>query len=239
MKKIVPLLSVVALAFASCSTPGAEPDTPIHFGTKSANVTFFNGNHTTNVTSEYDWTATTEEDWITLTKSSGGAGNSTLEFAFEHNPELEKRTGYIVVSATDGSYETQLAVVQEANDFFIEILRIGEVNLGMNPNPKTVYFKITPKDLSYVYYFGFVWKSEFENADSTVALMKSIHAQNTKYVEGIFDWSDFLITGKHTEERKGLDPAVGDWILLAFRADMEGNLLSEDITYVEFSTNVE
>lgn len=79
------------------------------------------------VTSNIDWKADTEDDWITL-KTSSGSGDGTIEFDVAPNPVELSRNGQITISAAnEGQAEdivisvTQLEKDKEAPDPYLTV----------------------------------------------------------------------------------------------------------------------
>lgn len=236
MKKSIFLLlgALIPFLFVGCSNENEEPNPPIALQSKSVSVKFHNSSYDINVTSKVDWVATTQDAWITLTQEGGSAGKGVLSFEVESNPALIERCGTILLTAAqDETISTTLTVNQAAKEFELAITKIGDIP---SVGTKKATLKITVFDESQTFNFGFVTKSEFSNHDNPEAFMKWHHANDAKWVNtGNYRWKDFLRTGSTTYEGKGLNKDC-DYVAFAYLADMEGNLISEVLTYIEFST---
>lgn len=227
---LLPLLSVLVIAIAGCSPEyNAEPV----LGTKQLKVTFFEGTYSSDVKSEYDWEATTSNDWITLAENSGSAGDSKLEFSVGQNPTLQKRKGGITVCIKGSKRPVTISIEQAANDFELTVSDI---------TAKTAEQKVVAKDPTRAFYWYNVTKEDFINYydGNTVTMMNAIHAMVQSYIDmGAFpSWNTVLATGTSTLSAKGLR-ADTEYIMFAFGVNRSGVITSEDVSYVWYKTKAE
>ena len=73
------------------------------------------GSITITTSPECEWSATTNEDWITITSGSSGTGNGTLNFTVAENTTPSSRTGTLVVAGETVTIE-QADVNQDVMD---------------------------------------------------------------------------------------------------------------------------
>ncbi len=234
MKRLFLLSFVAAFILVGCDNKSAAPDGPITLGKRKVSASFAAGSYSTAVKADCSWEATTADDWITITQGASSVGEEkSLDFTVTQNPTIEKRTGTITLSAVEEEYSTTLKVEQKPNEFTISISKIGDIP---SVGTKKVTIEVVPRKDSHVFYYGFATKMDFNDHASAKAFMQWQHEERAYWVStGKYKWSQFLTTGAVTKEYKGLY-ADCDYIAFAFLADMEGNLISEDLTYIEFTT---
>ncbi|MFV0420503.1 MAG: CotH kinase family protein [Dysgonomonas sp.] len=91
------LLSV--LSFASCSDE--SEDIQISISKTSIKVGANTGSEKVTLTSNADWRTVISQNWVTVTPSSGKAGNTEVSVSYSANLSGQKRTASIVFSAGD------------------------------------------------------------------------------------------------------------------------------------------
>lgn len=227
---LLPFLSILSIAFVGCSPEyNAEPV----LGTKQLKVSFFEGTYSSDVTSEYDWEASTSNDWITLAENSGSAGASKIEFSVSQNPTFQKRKGGITVCIKGSKRPVTISVEQAANDFEITVSDITATSAEQ---------KIIAKDPTRAFYWYNATKEDFINyyGGNTVTMMNSIHAMLQSYIDmGAFpSWNSLLSTGSSTFSAKGLKTDT-EYIIIAFGVSRSGVITSEDASYVWYKTEAE
>lgn len=67
------------------------------------------------IVSEYSWTASTADAWLTLSANSGASGRTTLTVTAVANETGEELTGSITITASDPTYSATVAVTQETS----------------------------------------------------------------------------------------------------------------------------
>ncbi len=116
MKKILLLLSAVAVMLTSCVMEG--PDEPvvndIVLTPSSLEVSSEGGSYGVVVTSDYSWTASTECDWIYVETANGNPGETTLSIYVAKNEDTISREGMVRVFSDDYNLSAELYVSQMA-----------------------------------------------------------------------------------------------------------------------------
>lgn len=228
MKKfILFVLSAVTVAFAGCSE---SRHYVVETDVRQLNIGFSSSNHSITVTSEFDWEATSLNDWIILTKESGSAGVSKLDFHVEQSPTFDTRKGSIEICAV-GSKEVKLiTIAQQGNDFTFKIDELtdttAKLTVTAKSETKTFYwYNVTDEDFSAYY------------ERNTVTLMNGIRDMLQQYIAmGAFpSWSALISTGSDDLSVKGLKPDT-EYMLFAFGLDKSGNITSKDASYVWYKT---
>ena len=160
MKRFLPILLFVVAAFTGCYEDSVGPEepvfTPITFSESSVTVSENGGTCSVTVMSDYYWTASTSDSWITVTTTSGYAGESPLRFRVDSNPNATERTGKILVKCDDYNISAELIVEQMASSssvFTITInnktLTCGYVDYAISAtNPDMLYLAVSSQDLS-------------------------------------------------------------------------------------------
>uniref|UniRef100_UPI004055C2E8 BACON domain-containing protein n=1 Tax=Alistipes sp. TaxID=1872444 RepID=UPI004055C2E8 len=118
MKKILLLLSAVAVMFTSCVMEG--PDEPvvndIVLTPSSLEVPSEGGAYGVVVTSDYSWTASTECDWIYVETANGNPGKTSLYIYVAKNEDTISREGMVRVFSDDYNLSAELYVWQMAGE---------------------------------------------------------------------------------------------------------------------------
>ncbi|MBR5132561.1 MAG: BACON domain-containing protein, partial [Alistipes sp.] len=110
-----------ALGFVACEPEGDEMvgDPTVEVSTKSLNFAMEEGEQTVDITSNADWKAECDADWVTITPERGN-GNNTIVVAVAMNDSGEIRETTLKVIAlhkTYGNWETKkIKVVQSASN---------------------------------------------------------------------------------------------------------------------------
>ena len=88
------------------------------------------------VTSDIDWTAKTSANWITLSKSSGTAGTTTLNVNIEANTLASSRTSQITVYNQDYNITKKIVVNQAASTISVSTnsIEVGPESSTQNVN---------------------------------------------------------------------------------------------------------
>ena len=89
-----------------------KPDPSIKLSAQNMSAVAAGGELSITVTSNVDWTAKASADWITMTKSGGNAGTTTVVVTALENKAYEPRTGSVTFTAESAS--ATLTVKQEA-----------------------------------------------------------------------------------------------------------------------------
>ncbi|MBK6283950.1 MAG: leucine-rich repeat protein [Draconibacterium sp.] len=97
------------------------------------------GTASININSSADWTATSDQPWLTVNPSTGATGSDTITFTATANPGLYLRTATVTISAT--GLDSQTIIVTQAA---LSILTVSSdsVVIGATAN-STAMFKIT------------------------------------------------------------------------------------------------
>lgn len=223
-------LPLLAIALTGC---GPEYKAEPVLSTNQMKVTFFEGTYSTDVTSEFDWEATTSNDWITLAANNGSAGESILEFSVSQNPTIKKRKGGITVCIKGSKSPVTISIEQAANDFEVSVSNI---------TAKRAELKFVAKDPTRPFYWYNVTKDDFHSYydGNTVTMMNAIHAMLQSYINmGVYpSWNAALSTGSDTFSATGLK-ADTEYIVFAFGVSRDGVITSEDISYIRYKTETE
>lgn len=90
-------------------TPKPDPD-KVTISTTNLTAEADGGTGTLNFTTNKTWKASSDQNWCKLDKTSGNAGNITINLTFESNPTEEERTAQITITA--GAASSQATVKQ-------------------------------------------------------------------------------------------------------------------------------
>jgi hypothetical protein len=224
------VLATIALAVVGCEKSN---NYLVETDAKLINASFYNNSYSVSVTSEHNWEAVAHNEWITLTKATGVAGVSKLEFFVIQNPEIVNRKGTIEIRANGSNESKTITISQMANDFAFAI---------ENLTSKSVDLRVTAKSDARTFYWYTITDQDFSDyyERNTVALMKGTHAMINQYINmGAFpSWSALISTGSSTLSAKGLRSDT-EYMMFAFGVDAQGNITSEDISYIWFRTKAE
>jgi len=91
MKRFFPLLFVFLTALSACEKE--DPELNIDKGLE--NIASEGGSFSVSLTSNYDWTATAIESWITVTPTSGKKGMATVSVTVAANTGTSSRRGSV------------------------------------------------------------------------------------------------------------------------------------------------
>lgn len=122
------------------------------------------------------------------------------------------------------------------------VLGAGEFAMSVsNITTSTADLKITPKAEGRTYYWDIATKAAMAEYESTAQFMQEFHAKMVAAVEaGQYNWvgeNGLLDEGALEHTTKSLKPNT-EYIFWAFGVDANGNLTSQDLTYVEFQSAV-
>ena len=112
MKKYV-LLAVTALiglAVASCQKKEVEPDDALNIAGTTITVGKDAATPAISFSASKAWTAQSDSQWIALDKTSGEAGNVTLNISVSENDTWQERSGKVTVAV--GAVKTVFTIVQ-------------------------------------------------------------------------------------------------------------------------------
>jgi len=115
----------------------AAGEAVIFVSPETVEVTYLAGATELTVTSNTDWTATDDAEWITITPS--GSGNGTIAVTYTENPAYVDRTAVITITIA-GKDPVQVTITQRASEIGIEENSID--GLSIYPNPATSQFVI-------------------------------------------------------------------------------------------------
>lgn len=142
MKRLIPKLSIVFFVFLniiSCTkdpiikdpyiTLGSTTSIPFEPGSSSSEFVF---------STNYSWTARSSESWLTVSPSTGGAGeNIRLKISAGENANYKPRTATITISAGEA---TQALTVQQAEKRGFEIIQTN-LSVGKDGGNVTIPVK--------------------------------------------------------------------------------------------------
>lgn len=74
--------------------------------------------YTVNLSSEYDWTATTIPSWVTLSITAGTSGDTVITVTFQKNTSYEDRTGKIIFTNSD-DFTCEIECTQEKHPLLV------------------------------------------------------------------------------------------------------------------------
>jgi len=121
---------------------------------KDFTVGYEAGSGTFSFTSNVDWTAVPDVDWLTVSPASGKASEDpiTVTFTYEQNPKQKKRSTSILVSATGaGIYVSVLQTGDPMADAATE-LKSGDVVQATNPLVEKFLTEVSYPDKTYDQY---------------------------------------------------------------------------------------
>lgn len=178
MKKLLSLLLI--LPMLACCKPEEpantddpeEPAAEIKFsGSTDVSVSFEGGSGTVMFTTNKDWTATTDAEWVHLNPSSGAASENPIiiRVTCDENGSTSSRDAYVVITA--GDVKKTARVFQDVNPMAQAEPEVknGDTVLATNPNVEKFLTEVTypDKDWSFTkvldYYGGFNGKTYNEN----------------------------------------------------------------------------
>lgn len=150
MKKPLTLLKTVAIAvlIAGCGETGKESDPevtpkiniPEDIFTSGISVESTSQSVALNFSSNVAWSATVSADWITISPSSGEAGNNSVKVNVEENTAITERTATITLKTDDGKAAAFVKVTQDATDV---ILKIDQSCFTVESEGGTITVKLT------------------------------------------------------------------------------------------------
>lgn len=94
------------------------------------------GSKNIKIASEYDWTATTPDSWITLSAASGQSGRTTLAVTVGPNQTGDVLSGTVVVTSTDLQHSATIDIIQKVAYVptgYLEYSGYVEVQTALNP----------------------------------------------------------------------------------------------------------
>jgi len=152
MKKMRILLLTAALCLVSFLASCEREDPSVSFDITTVEMSEEGGTQTVSLTTNYDWTATTSDPWLTVSQSSGKKGtvNLTLKAAANDKGSARKATMTVTCrSISRGVSVTQLpklgqslVIRHTAASFTVPVLTgssmAGKVNWG-DGQPEVIY----------------------------------------------------------------------------------------------------
>lgn len=101
----------------------------------SIKVPYVGGTGKVRIISEYDWTATTADSWITLSAASGASGRTSITLTIDPNQTGSDLSGSVIITSTDLQHTATVDVV--ARTLFTPT---GYINVnGGKPNITTTF----------------------------------------------------------------------------------------------------
>lgn len=226
-RSILLLLVTIGLTFTGCQK---ENNYVVGVDKLIINATFYDNSYSVCVTSDYDWEAVSNNEWITLTKDVGTAGASQLDITVAQNPNIEGRKGSIEFRAKGSNISKSLTVSQAANDFTFSVENVtattADLSVTAKSESKTFYwYNVTDEDFTAYY------------ERNTITLMNSIRDMLRSYIQmGAFpSWSSLLSRGFDSQSVKGLKPDT-EYMMFAFGIDNSGNITSKEASYIWYRT---
>ena len=118
-----------------------------------------------------------------------------------------------------------------------EVAGAGEFELVVsNISETSATVKITPKQEGRTYYWGIHAEADVKEFATTAAFMEDWYAYMKEAVDGgHYTWADLLDNDVVEYTTNKVNPST-KYVLWAFGIDLNGNLTSEDLTYVTFET---
>ena len=148
MKRFVSLLLVLPLV-TFCGnknnpdpkpepTPDPQPEVTPKIeiqGAAELSVACEAGSGTISFISNQDWTAAADDDWLTVTPTSGKASEqaATVTYSYPQNPKMKKRTSYVVISAKGIEKRISLAQAADMMAGAAPEVKSGDVVASTNP----------------------------------------------------------------------------------------------------------
>ena len=182
MKRFLPILLFVVVAFTSCYEDSVGPETPVFtpitLSESSVTVSKNGGTCSVTVTSDYYWTASTSDSWITIITTSGYAGESTLRFRVDGNPNSAERIGKILVMCDDYNISAELVVSQmpsEAASFTFSVdestltCQMADVQVSLS-DAEMLYLAVTSQELEQ---YGVMGETKEELLNNYMSLLAS------------------------------------------------------------------
>lgn len=143
--------------------PETEPAITIS-GERSFTISCEGGSGTFSFNSNVDWTAETDEDWLTLNPSSGKASESpiTVSYSCEPNPKKKSRSASVLVSAPGAGFYLDFVQLGDLMAGAAPEIKSGDVVLATNPLVEKFLTEVSYPDKTYKdytkifdYYGGF------------------------------------------------------------------------------------
>jgi len=101
----------------------------------SIEVPYVGGTGKVRIISEYDWTATTADSWITLSAASGASGRTSITLTIDPNQTGSDLSGSVIITSTDLQHTATVDVVARAL-----FTPTGYINVnGGKPNITTTF----------------------------------------------------------------------------------------------------
>lgn len=116
MKYIMILWGVMVFVMFSCSKEQSPITPELVVSTEKISLSNAGETKAFHVKSNVDWTASSSENWLTLTPTAGSNGTNKIEATVEVNPETTDRQAIITITA--GNLTEQITVVQTASVLF-------------------------------------------------------------------------------------------------------------------------
>ena len=237
MKKILLLLSVVALTFTGCYEEDWGPDQPnvndIVLSQTEGSVSAPGGSFQLQVTSDYSWTASSDVSWLTVNTKSGNPGTSYLYFTVAQNTTQSQRVGYITVLSDDYNLSAQFMLTQAAGSSQSEATFSFEFK-NVTSNSADVY--VTPSDNSVSYWWDLYSLDSFNQFGNPADFMQAYYEYIKSYIESLgYVWTSALDQGQSNYSYE-LD-ANTSYVAFAFQVDATtGALVSTELSYDVFTT---
>lgn len=95
--------------------PKPQPD-QLTISTTELEAEANGGSGTLSFTTNKSWAASSDQTWCKLDKTSGNAGNITINLTFETNPTEKERTGQITITAGTASAQATVKQAKQEPD---------------------------------------------------------------------------------------------------------------------------
>ena len=147
--------------------PDPEPEVKAEIvisGDNEFNVGCESGSGTLTFTSNVDWTASSDDAWLTVSPESGKASKTpvTVTFSYGQNPNLKNRSTYIVLSAPGAEKNIPVTQAGDPMSGAAPELKSGDQVLANSPLVEKFLTEVTYTDKTYKedtkifdYYGGF------------------------------------------------------------------------------------
>lgn len=118
------------------------------------------GSKNISIVSEYNWTATTPDSWITLSAASGQSGRTSLSVTVGPNQTGGDISGTVVVTSTDLQHSATIDIIQKMEYIptgYLEYNGMANVNTSFNPYQIYASNDYMRLELQADLYTGYLW----------------------------------------------------------------------------------
>lgn len=123
------LLILAMLVFTACNDDD-EPAPEMTVNKTSLSFDIRGGELRFNVTSNVDWTISTEGDWYDLNDYSGKAGTTVITVTAHENTNFESNTGTVTIISSRGNITREISLTQKGKE---RVLKVDQTSYTFEP----------------------------------------------------------------------------------------------------------